>query len=85
MSCAGCMEVEAGSHCETAHHLQYVSCLGQNRQKGHVRHLLHYAVNERLGISQGRSGEANVRNVFKCKDHKFNTFHCASREAGGRS
>lgn len=38
-----------------------------------------------FGISQGRSGEGKVRNVFKCKDHKFNTFHCASREAGGGS
>lgn len=32
-----------------------------------------------------RRGEGKVRNVFKYKDHKFNTFHCASGEAGGRS
>lgn len=29
-----------------------------------------------------RRGEGKVRNIFKRKDHKFNTFPCASR--GGR-
>lgn len=33
---------------------------------------------------EGR-GEEKVRNVFKCKDHKFNTFPGTSRETGGQS
>ena len=31
-----------------------------------------------------RRGEGKVRNVFKCKDHKFNTFPRCERR-GGRS
>lgn len=42
-----------------------------------------------LGITvkegEKEKGEEKVRNVFMCKDHKFNTFPCTSKKADGPS
>lgn len=40
---------------------------------------------ESVKEGQKERGEEKVRNVFMCKDHKFNTFPCTSREADGPS
>lgn len=72
-----------GSQCETAHHLLL---LGSEQTKRTCSSFVTYAANPRRVGNQSREerrGEGKVRNVFKCKDHKFNTFLCTSREAGG--
>lgn len=84
MSRAGCMELGSGSFCETPHHL----LLGTEQTKRTCSSFVTNAVNPWRVVNQSkeeRRGEGKVRNVFKCKDHKFNTFSCMSREAGRRS
>lgn len=81
MSGAGHIELGSGSFSDIPYH----PLLGTEQTRRTCSSFVTNAVNPwRVGNQsrEERRGEEKVRNVSKCKEHKFNTFSCVSRKAG---